>query len=92
MDGIQYGLHHRGLDQVVTVADRLTTWVVYDHPADFPGHVVVRPWEVFAGRIEPGPARLFSSLEQARSVLEPLGLRRLDRQTDDDPTILEVWL
>lgn len=69
----------------------LTTWTIYDHPADFPDRIVVRPWEVTAGKVEPGHAWLCHSLEEARAVIPP-GLHRLDRQPDDDPTIIEVWL
>lgn len=77
----------------MTDNEGLTQWVVYDHPADFPRYIVVRPWEVRGGgSIEPGPPQLFSSIEHARAWLEPLGLYRLDRQPDDDPTIMEVWL
>lgn len=74
------------------MSEYLTTWVIYDHPADFPEHVVVRPWTVFRRQIEPGPARLFGSLDEARELLAPMGLYRMDRQDGDDPTILEVWL
>jgi hypothetical protein len=71
----------------------LTTWVIYDHPADFPEHFVVRPWTVAGGgRLEPGSARLCGTLEQARAALVNLGLYRMDRQPDDDPTVVEVWL
>lgn len=71
----------------------LTTWVIYDHPADHPEHIVLRPWTVLgADRVLPGPVTLCDSLDRARELLAPLGLHRLDRHPDDDPTITEVWL
>lgn len=73
--------------------DGLVTWTIYDHPADFPNHVVVRPWEVVGGgHVEPGPQWLCKDLDEARELLAPLGLYRLDRQPNDDPTIIEVWV
>lgn len=81
------------MDWQPRTADSLVTWTIYDHPKDFPNHVVVRPWEVVSGgHIEPGPQWLCESLEQARELLAPLRLHRLDRQPEDDPTIMETWL
>lgn len=72
------------------MAERLFTWVIYDHPADYPEHYVVRPWVTDGGAIASFAARTFDTLEEARAVL-PDGLT-LSPLPEPDPAILEVWL
>jgi len=75
----------------------LTMFAIYDHPRDFPAGFIVRAWRVCCHdgqSTEPDGSSLALaalSLEQARAMLPP-GLFRLDRTTDDDPTLIEVWL
>jgi hypothetical protein len=70
-------------------------WVIYDHPADFPEHYVVRCWIIGAGEWwHTGEAWLRPDLESAREVIAgnyPDGYR-LDRQPEDDPVVVEVWI
>lgn len=73
------------------MADGLTMWVIYDHPADHPDHFVVRSWNVTAGVVTPSrEEHLFDTAEHARDSL-PHGLA-LSRVSESDPAILEVWL
>ena len=71
--------------------DRLPMWTVYENLKDYPGKYVARLWLV-----EPKPeatnlAIIEDTLEGVRAKL-PSGLYWLDRQKDDDPAIVEVWL
>lgn len=70
-------------------------WVIYDHPSDFPNHVVVRCWKIGPGTIEAtSHVSLCSSIRKARQVVAanyPDGYR-LKRQPGDDPCIVEVWI
>lgn len=74
----------------------LDHWVIYDHPADYPDHFVVRAWRIETGR-DPLPghtAHLADTLEEARELvpIQRLGLVRLERSPDDDATIVETWI
>lgn len=71
----------------------LGLFVVYGRPRDYPEGFVVRRWTAAAG-VEARPdlvATYHPSLAAARASV-PLGLYRLERQTGDDPSIVEVWL
>lgn len=73
----------------------LTVWVVYDHPSDFPDHVVVRGQDIVRGQLDPVPhknALLFASLDDARAVLQREGLTRVPRHPSDDGRIVESWV
>lgn len=66
-------------------------YVIYEKPADFPEHFVVRCWLI--SRQGPVPTdRVWKAptLESARTVV-PDGFYRLPRFADDDPVIVEVW-
>ncbi len=72
----------------------IRTYVIYDHPKDYPQHFVVRAWEVVCGVPVPIPSfdcLLANSLEEARSRL-PEGLINIGREACDDPRIREVWV
>ena len=62
--------------------------VIYDHPADWPDHVVVRGWQ--HGRAELG-AIVLPNLEHARAWCRSLGLVRFNPDPAGDPVIVEVW-
>jgi hypothetical protein len=72
----------------------LETFVVYDHPSDFPNSYVVRRHVVIESRVIPDPVPFLvgPDLDGIREVLECRGLYRLNRQEEDDPVIVEVWL
>ena len=66
----------------------ISSWVVYDHPKDYPDQYVARMWD---GEAPTTNVILGPTLE---SVREPL--RRdyvcVGRFAQDDPCIVEVWL
>lgn len=67
-------------------------YVIYAHPADYPGHYVVRLWWVgVAGQWAEPDCTLHSDLESARAEIPP-GYVNLGRDPDDDPIIAEVWI
>jgi hypothetical protein len=70
-----------------------TMYVVYDHPRDQPDHFVVRPWDFVGEKYIPRHVcGLFKELDSAREWCAQLGLMQTLRQSQDDPTIIEVWL
>ena len=77
----------------MTDEHKLTQWVIYfgatNHP---PGTWVVRAWDILPGKLVP-----HALMHECRSLFEarckvPEGLFRLNRQPDDDPCIVEVWI
>lgn len=70
----------------------ITQFVIYDKPRDFPGKYVIRKWQVKGEKEIPLEGYICDTLQQARSLVEPLGLVRLVRCPGDDPAILEVWI
>lgn len=83
--------------------DAIPVYVVYDHPKDYPDHIVVRRQWVWAwfwlGTERRTPAighdvevHRMPSLGVAHAWLRSLGLHRLERQDEDDPVIVETWI
>lgn len=73
----------------------LTTWTIYDHPADFPGCYVAREWAIVGGGQIMATGSLIQSddVETIRqSLLVDMGLTCLGRSDEDDPTIVETWI
>jgi hypothetical protein len=65
-------------------------WVVYDHPADFPGGYVVRVW--YGLTPEPN-AHGFETVDDARGYIVACGGHvPMDRADTDPPCVLEAWL
>lgn len=74
-------------------AGDLLIWTLYRSPKDFPGLFIGRPHATLA---RGGAQALLShleapSLDELRKQL-PIGLIQLDRQSEDEPHIVEVWL
>jgi len=68
-------------------------WTVYDHPIDFPEDVVARRWELVDGRPQPSQEVIVTpNLDALRYYFTQIGLTKLDREPEDDPTIVETWL
>lgn len=68
----------------------LRIWVIYDHPADFPGCFVAR---LFEGEQPTEQVMVSADLEPIRTLLSAeLGLVLIPRDDSDDPTIVESWL
>lgn len=72
----------------------LVMWTIYERPADFPDHFVVRPHLITRdGPVAQQVGCLTDSLEQAREVASDDGWRHLiPRAPEDDPVIVETWL
>lgn len=91
--------HHEGVPPNPVIASyleslrqRLPTFVIYDHPTDWPDFFVARLW---ISTPEPQATELTimdRKVERIRATLETLGLTRLPRQPEDDPKILETWI
>jgi hypothetical protein len=73
---------------------RMTVWVVYDHPKDFPDNYVARPQFIMSDdSIVPCQMAFISDdLEKIRGALERTGLYCVTRMPGDDPKIVETWL
>ena len=73
---------------------KLRMWTVYDHPLDYPNDFVARLFEVDASGSHPTSSIIITpDLQTMRDMLRfEMGLTFLDRQPEDDPKIVEVWL
>jgi hypothetical protein len=70
----------------------MSMWTIYNRPADYPGHYVVRRHAILRGRSEPtGDFSIHLTLQDARSQGIPPGLYCLPRSPEDDPVIVETW-
>ncbi len=70
-------------------------WVVYDHPTDYPDEYIARRWEITKDGIKATDDVIASrELKYVRAhILRVMpGAVRLQRASDDDPKIVEVWL
>jgi hypothetical protein len=68
--------------------DGLNIWTVYDHPLDYPNSFVARRW---AMNVPTADVIVSPSLDRVRASLPP-GLYRMNRNPNDDPKIVEVWI
>jgi hypothetical protein len=69
----------------------MNTWVIYEHPLDYPNRCVVRRWNL----TEPGPVEFIGeTVEEVREQLLAArpDLIKLSTDERDDPVIAEVWL
>lgn len=65
-------------------------WVIYDHPLDQPDKFVVRVWY---GPVAEPESTSHDSLEDARdSVMARGGCVPVNRNANDDPSIVETWI
>ena len=70
----------------------MTTWTIYQNPADAPGLFVVRAFDCQGGEaVARRHSATFRTLEAARDSLPP-GLACFARDDGDDPCIVETWL
>lgn len=72
----------------------LSTWTIYDHPADFPDNYVLREYRISAGDVRPHHFWLFLTLGEARRAVQEKapGAYRLARSPEDHSTVVETWL
>ncbi len=67
-------------------------WTIFERPADYPQHFVVRLFRVVPGNIiATDDIRLADSLDEARRLVPP-GLYCMPRSPGDEPPIVEVWM
>ena len=70
----------------------ITTWVVYDHPLKppliYPDSFVAAKW---LGTTPTSDVLTGGTYRELRLKL-PVGMTRRDRQPEDDPNAIEVWL
>lgn len=75
------------------MSEGLNIWTMFDHPTDFPEHYVVRLSVVTAAGPNITNVTLYSEdLEELREAMRAQGLVCLERDPEDDPKIIEVWL
>lgn len=70
----------------------LWTYAIYHSPADFLGKYVLRRYASMAGYVFPHAALSVEDTLEAVRAKVPQGLVRFERDPNDDPTIVEVWL
>ena len=68
----------------------LLVWAVYNSPTDHPGKFIARPYSI-RRQVALRCHLTADSLDQIRRLLPP-GVVRLDRNSDDDPKIVETWV
>jgi len=78
----------------MTNNDLLVMWTVYRHPADYPGKIVARKFEIQrrGATIATDDVLIEDTLEQVRRKLAQRGLTPLTRSPGDEPQIVETWL
>lgn len=70
----------------------LPVWTIYDHPKDYPEHIVARMHELHAEGTRPTDKVVALDLETLRKTFKYAGLICVPRQARDDKVIVEVWL
>lgn len=68
---------------------RLTMWVIYDHPADYPRAYIARRW---VGDDPTDDIIVAVGLAQLREAMRRRHLSCLPRHDSDDEAIVESWL
>jgi hypothetical protein len=68
-------------------------FVVYSNPLDYPNKFVVRRWAIGPGYVNADGDWFYlgETLEEVRSHV-PKWCIRIDRQQNDEPQIVEVWI
>lgn len=76
------------------ILDALPLYVVYDHPRDFPKHIVVREQHAQPNGqiVASAEAFLYDTVEAMHAEWSHRGLFWYPRFENDDPCILGVWL
>lgn len=70
----------------------LIIFTIYKQPKDYPNGWSVRRFTVDAEGAQPDLIPAYAeTLEQARTMI-PVGLVRMPRNKDDDPSVYESWV
>lgn len=71
---------------------RLSMWVIYERPRDYPTSYVVRRHDLTSHGMFATPHHsIHATLEEARAAV-PEWTVRLERDDDDEPQIVELWI
>jgi hypothetical protein len=70
----------------------MAMWTIYDRPSDHPYSYVACHWGVTSGDIATQHQIFSDNLQWLRAHMMGLGLVRLLRHDEDDPSIVESWL
>ena len=75
----------------------MNLYVLYDHPLDYPSHVIIRRWEVTGDIAVPTPKEVVfqgDDLDSCRDFIDSNfpDLVCLARSDQDDPKIIETWV
>ena len=73
------------------MVEPLTIYTIYKNTKDYPGHFVCRRFEITSEIVPLELIGISQGLKGIRKHL-PMGLHRLERNPNDDPNIVEVWL
>ena len=72
--------------------EALEMYVIYQHPKDFPNYYVARLWKVNAdGPVATQKYRVAATLDEVRGFV-PFGKVRIERDPNDEPQIVEMWI
>jgi len=71
---------------------RMPSFVIYDHPKDFPDHFVARLWWGLPECVGTAFTIRSTEIDTLRDLMESAGLVKLSPNEGDDPIILETWL
>jgi hypothetical protein len=75
----------------------MSTWVIYDHPRDFPNKFVARRHDIYRGDPEPHASEEYVTADTLDEIRELIYAKNpnlccLPRFENDDKNIVEVWL
>lgn len=77
---------------VIPEPEPFYVWAVYDHP-DYPNEYIARKWcNKGAENTLTDDMLRFATLDAVRNTMRMLGLSRIRRAPDDNPTIIETWV
>lgn len=74
--------------------EKLTLYVLFDHPIDYPDHYVIRCNHVVNGVAQVDKEIYFKHIDitRCRNLLRNSGLTCMARDPNDDPKIIESWI
>lgn len=71
----------------------LEMWTVYDHPTDWPDGYIARKWVILpTGPHATDECIVATGVSAIRNRFEEMGLVKLARSPEDDPSIMETWV
>lgn len=78
---------------MTTTSNDLIMWVVYEKIPPYPSNYQARAFTITAEGRQATGQHAVGSLELVRNYLGVhLGLTRLNRSPEDDPSVVETWL